>query len=69
MLNEAGYRAPDGDTNEGMGIHVHPGAVTYLPAIGDTNKWADVMFLVNNTNEFLRFNYISVEKTNDVLLV
>jgi hypothetical protein len=64
MLNQAKYTTPDSDTNLAFGTHYDPTAVTVSRGVGDTNEWADVLFVSDNTNDFRVFRYSKIEKTN-----
>ena len=49
MLNLAGFKTPDSDTNFMMGIYYDPTAVAWHN-IQDTNPWADIEFDYDSTN-------------------
>jgi hypothetical protein len=64
MFDAAKFPTPNSDTNLAFGIYYDPGAVSLPTAIGDTNKWPDVEFVTDSTNDFRVFNYSMREQTN-----
>jgi hypothetical protein len=64
MLNQAHFPTPDSDTNLAFGIHFDTTAVALPVVIGDTNEWGDVELITDETNDFTKFYYLAMQKTN-----
>jgi hypothetical protein len=50
MLNRAGFKTPDSDTNLAFQVYVDQRLVTYS-FIGDTNEWQEIGLFIDTTND------------------
>jgi hypothetical protein len=60
MLKQAGFKTPDSDSNNPAypeEIHCDPATVSYYPKIGDAEKWIDLDFVWNSTNDLSVYNF------------